>query len=261
MRIAMGIEYNGSQYFGWQRLSDHVSVQQTLESALSIVANHPVNVSCAGRTDSGVHAQAQVIHFNTDSERENHGWLLGTNAHLPDDISVIWVQPVSEEFHARFSATARAYRYVIINRLASPAILQPQASWIHYDLDHERMHEAAQLLLGENDYNAYRAVGCQSKSSIRIVEYINVSRCGEYIYVDIKADAFLHHMVRNIVGVLLAIGSGEQEIGWSLEVLKTLDRTKAGVTAPANGLYMVAVDYPEQFNLPEPPRCIQFSAE
>ena len=260
MRIAMGIEYNGSHYYGWQRLSDLVSVQQSLEEALSIVANHDVTVQCAGRTDTGVHAQAQVIHFETDSIRDERNWLLGTNANLPKDISVIWVQETTEEFHARFSAVARTYRYIINNSHSRPAILQQQTTWIHYYLDQQRMHAAAQLLVGRHDFNAYRAAGCQSKTSIRNVQLLNVTQQQNYIYIDIRADAFLHHMVRNIVGVLLAIGRGDREIDWSRQVLESQDRRQAGITAPANGLYMVSVDYPDQFKLPRAPAVIQFNS-
>lgn len=260
MRIAMGIEYNGSHYYGWQRLSDLVSVQQSLEEALSIVANHEVTVQCAGRTDTGVHAQAQVIHFDSDSIRDKRNWLLGTNANLPKDISVIWVQEMSNEFHARFSAVARSYRYIIYNSRSRPAIFQQQTTWIHYFLDQQRMHTAAQLLIGRHDFNAYRAAGCQAKTSIRNVQLLEVTQQQDYIYIDIKADAFLHHMVRNIVGVLLAIGRGDREIDWSREVLESQDRRQAGITAPANGLYMVSVDYPDQFNLPDAPAVIQFNS-
>ncbi len=249
MRIAMGIEYNGCHYYGWQRLTDLVSVQQSVEEAVSCVANHVVTVQCAGRTDTGVHAQAQVIHFDTESVRNERSWLLGTNANLPKDISIIWVREMPEDFHARFSAIARAYRYVIVNTQSRPAILQQQCSWIHNPLDHERMHEAAQGLKGCHDFNAYRASGCQAKTSIRTIENICVSRSQQYIFMDIKADAFLHHMVRNIMGVLIPIGSGERDVSWSQQVLDSRDRRKAGITAPANGLYMVAVDYPEKFKL------------
>ncbi|VAW70789.1 tRNA pseudouridine(38-40) synthase [hydrothermal vent metagenome] len=259
MRIAMGIEYNGSHYHGWQRLTDLVSVQQALEEAVSCVANHPVTVQCAGRTDTGVHAQAQVIHFDSESLRDERSWLLGTNANLPKDISVIWAIKVDEDFHARFSATARSYRYIIVNSISRPAIFQQQCSWIHYPLDHERMQEAAQSLVGRNDFNALRASACQAKTSIRTIERINISRKQQYIFMDIKANAFLHHMVRNIIGVLIPIGSGEREIDWCQQVLQSKDRKKAGVTAPANGLFMVAVDYPPHFNIPTAPPLIELT--
>ncbi len=228
MRIAIGVEYNGAGYHGWQRQADKDSVQHRLEQALSKVADHPVVLSCAGRTDKGVHALGQVAHFDTRVRRSDRGWLLGANSSLPADISVTWVRPVAEDFHARFHATARYYRYVILNRLSRPAVLADQACWFHPPLDTERMQSAAQYLVGEHDFTSYRAVGCQSKSVIRVVEFIRISRAADFVYIDVKADAFLHHMVRNIAGVLLAVGAGRQPPGWAREVLDARDRTWGG---------------------------------
>jgi len=260
MRIAIGVEYSGARYHGWQRQRSQDSIQERLEKALSIVANKPIRLVCAGRTDTGVHAQGQVAHFDTDVDRSDRGWLLGANSNLADDISVMWVQRVTTEFHARFKASARLYRYIILNRLSRPAILQQAVCWHYQSLSVSKMLEASRYLIGKHDFNSYRAVGCQSKSAIRVVEFIKINRSGDFIYIDIKANAFLHHMVRNIVGVLLVIGRGEQQTDWSKQVLEACDRTKAGMTAPAQGLYFVAAYYPKIFGLPSVPVPIEFSA-
>ncbi|WP_283125341.1 tRNA pseudouridine(38-40) synthase TruA [Providencia stuartii] len=249
-RIALGIEYNGSRYYGWQRQQEVKSVQCCLEEALSKVANQPISVFCAGRTDAGVHATGQVVHFDSPVVRKEAAWTMGVNTHLPDDIAVRWCQGVDEEFHARFSATARRYRYVIFNHRYRPAILSNGVTHFHYPLDEKRMHQAAQVLLGENDFTSFRAVQCQSRTPWRNVMHVQVSRHGNYVVVDIKANAFVHHMVRNIVGSLLEIGCGNQDINWMAELLELKDRTKAAATAKAEGLYLVAVDYPEKFALP-----------
>ncbi|WP_340618394.1 tRNA pseudouridine(38-40) synthase TruA [Xenorhabdus entomophaga] len=252
VKIALGIEYDGSRYYGWQRQQEVRSVQACLEKALSKVANEPISVFCAGRTDAGVHATGQVVHFETSAQRKEAAWTMGVNTHLPPDIAVRWVKMADDEFHARFSATARRYRYVIFNHRYRPAVLARGVTHFHYPLDEKKMHEAAQSLLGENDFTSFRAVQCQSNSPWRNMMHINVSRHGHYIVVDIKANAFVHHMVRNIVGSLLEIGCGNQDIGWMAELLALKDRTKAAATAKAEGLYLVAVDYPEHFGLPEP---------
>ncbi len=249
-RIALGIEYNGSHYCGWQRQKDVISVQGRLEEALSKIAAEPISVLCAGRTDTGVHATGQVVHFETSSERKEAAWTMGANTHLPSDIAVRWCKPVDDEFHARFSAAARRYRYVIFNHRYRPAILSNGITHFHYPLDEKRMHEAAQTLLGEHDFTSFRALQCQSKTPWRNVMHVNVSRHGNYVVVDIKANAFLHHMVRNIVGSLLEIGRGNQGIDWLGHLLALKDRTKAAATAKAEGLYLVGVDYPEKFALP-----------
>ncbi len=253
MRIALGIEYNGSHYFGWQRQREVVSVQAKLEQALSTVANHPVEVACAGRTDAGVHGTGQVVHFDTDAIRKPVAWTMGVNANLPLDIAVRWAKPVTDDFHARFSATARRYRYIIFNSPLRPGILNNGVSHYHGDLDVEKMHLAGQCLLGENDFTSFRAVQCQSRSPWRNVMHLNVSRHGQYVVVDIKANAFVHHMVRNIVGSLIVVGRGEQPVEWIKWLLEAKDRTLAGATAKAEGLYLVDVDYPLQFELPQVP--------
>lgn len=252
MRVALGVEYDGSCFSGWQLQAHARSVQGCLEQALARVADHNVRVHCAGRTDAGVHARAQVAHFDTHAARSLHSWVLGTNANLPDPISVLWARSVSEEFHARFTATGRSYRYLILNRRSRPALLRGKATWEHRALDAERMHAAAQHLLGEHDFSAYRAQGCQAKSPVRCVRRIDIRRQGEWIVLDIEANAFLHHMVRNIAGVLMAIGQGKQPTAWSRQVLETRDRTLGGVTAPPDGLYLTRVQYPQRYAIPAP---------
>jgi len=250
MKFAACIEYDGSAYCGWQRLSHAASVQAKVEQALSKVAAEPVYVTCAGRTDSGVHAVGQVIHFETGVERTERAWLLGTNVNLPYDIAIRWVKPVSADFNARFSALSRRYRYIILNRQAKPAVLYKKVAWYHNKLDAEAMHQAAQALWGEHDFSSFRAAGCQARHARREVQQITVTRQGDFIFVDIVANAFLHHMVRNIVGSLLKVGTGEQAIAWMATLLDCQDRKQAGITAPANGLYFVFVEYPAEFALP-----------
>ena len=255
MRVALGIEYDGTSYNGWQRQKNGIGVQQRLEEALALVANEAVEVVCAGRTDTGVHASGQVAHFDTSAERSERGWLLGANTNLPPDISVSWVQRVSDEFHARFSATSRRYRYVILNRLQRSALHRHRAWWVHQPLDEKIMHEAAQSLLGEHDFSAFRAAGCQANSAMRELTSISVARSGDWVTLEVTANAFLMHMVRNITGTLAAIGQGEQPVGWVSEVLASGDRTLGGVTAPPHGLTLVAVDYPEAFGIPAAVGC------
>ena len=250
MRIALGIEYDGSNYNGWQTQKHGTGIQAVLEQALSKVANHEVAVTCAGRTDAGVHALEQVVHFDSDADRDMRAWVLGSNANLPDDISVLWAEVVEDDFHARFSALSRTYRYIVLNREVRPAILASKVSWDFRPLDTQKMQQAAQPLLGEHDFTSYRTVHCQSKTPMRNVMQLDISRDGDFVYIDIEANAFLHHMVRNIAGVLMSIGAGEQEPSWSQEILDKKDRTEGGVTAPAAGLYFMAVAYPEKYGLP-----------
>jgi tRNA pseudouridine38-40 synthase len=249
-RIALGIEYDGSRYCGWQYQDHSPSVQEKVEQALAKVANHGVRVNCAGRTDTGVHALGQVVHFDTGVERPDHAWVLGSNANLPDDISVLWAKPVSADFHARFSAVRRRYRYVIFNRPIRPAILATRASWEYRPLRVERMCEAAQYLIGEHDFSSYRALACQAKSPIRTLHSLDINRHEEIVLLDLEANGFLHHMVRNIAGVLMKIGAGEAEPIWAREVLELRDRTQGGVTASPHGLYFVTAYYPEHFSIP-----------
>ncbi len=227
-------------------------MQQRLEEALATVANEVVEVVCAGRTDTGVHATGQVVHFDTSSERSRRGWLLGANSSLPDDISVTWVQPVDDSFHARFSATARSYRYRILNRLQRSALYRDRAWWVYQPLDADAMREASQHLLGRHDFSAFRAAGCQASSAVREITHVTVDRDGDWITLEVTANAFLQHMVRNIAGTLVAIGLGEQELAWAVEVLRRRDRTAGGIAAPPHGLTLVSVDYPASYNIPKP---------
>ena len=243
MRIALGIEYDGSRFFGWQRQKHAVSVQQTLEQAISEVANHPVGVHAAGRTDTGVHATEQVVHFDSSAERDSRAWVMGVNANLPDSVSVLWAKAVREDFNARHCALSRCYRYVVLNRPTRPAILQGKVTWIHQALDSDRMQEAALILKGTHDFSAYRAATCQSRNPVRTVYRLSVRRQDEFVFIDILANGFLHHMVRNIAGVLMTIGKGEQAIAWTQTVLESRDRESGGITAPASGLYLVKVQY------------------
>ena len=254
MRIAMGIEYDGSHFCGWQAQKEDVpTVQENLQAGLSRVANVEVKVICAGRTDAGVHACGQVIHFDCDSERSERSWVYGTNANMAPSVSVLWAKPVQEDFHARFSALRRRYRYVIATRSIRPTFAAGRVSWDHRTLDVQRMQQAAQYLLGEHDFNAYRAAACQAHSSVRTLYRLNVQRREDLIIIDLEANAFLQHMVRNIAGVLMAIGAGEQEVGWSRDVLETCDRTQGGITAPPYGLYFMGVEYPPEFAIPQIP--------
>jgi tRNA pseudouridine38-40 synthase len=252
-RIALGIEYDGASVFGWQRQREVPSVQEYLEKALSKVANQPIQVQCAGRTDAGVHATGQVVHFDCDVPRAERAWTLGVNANLPDSIAVTWAQDVDDNFHARFSATHRRYRYIIHNSKMRPAILNHGVTHVHKPLDAAKMHEAAQALLGEHDFTSFRASLCQSKTPFRNVTNVSVYRQGRYVVIDIKANAFLHHMVRNITGCLMDIGLHKHQPIWLKELLDLKERAKASATAKAAGLYLVDVDYPEQFNIPKTP--------
>ena len=245
MRIAIGIEYDGTAYNGWQRQRSGIGVQERIERALSDVANEAVEVTCAGRTDAGVHASGQVAHFDTSADRTSRGWLLGANSALPDDINLNWAQPVSDDFHARFSATSRSYRYVILNRLARSALHRNRAWWLYQALDDRAMHAAAQALLGEHDFSAFRAAGCQASSPVRRITAISVGRDGDWLNIEVTANAFLQHMVRNITGALVVIGAGEQGVDWAREVLESRDRKQGGMAAPARGLTLVRVTYPD----------------
>lgn len=251
MRIALGIEYDGSRFCGWQMQSHGTrTVQHEIEKALSVVADSRVQVICAGRTDTGVHATGQVVHFDTQVDRLNKAWVMGTNANLPEDVCVHWAKPVGPDFSARFSATLRSYRYIILNRTARPALLSSRVTWVHGKLDAATMHDAAQALLGENDFTSFRSSACQARHATRLVQSIVVSTAGDFVYVDISANAYLHHMVRNIVGSLLQVGKSEKPVAWVGELLALKDRTRAGPTASAEGLYLVAVQYPDEYDLP-----------
>ncbi len=253
MRIAIGIEYDGSGFAGWQRQSHARSVQACVEAALARIAGHPVATRCAGRTDAGVHACGQVVHFDTGAARPERAWVLGTNAHLPGDVAVRWARAVEEGFDARFSATARVYRYLILEGPARPALLRHRAAWHHGPrLDEARMAEAARALVGEHDFSAFRAAGCQARHAVRTVARLEVGRAGDVVWLEIEANAFLHHMVRIVAGSLLLVGRGERPVEWIGELLAGRDRAAAGPTAPAAGLYLLGARYPARFGLPGP---------
>ncbi|WP_022975716.1 tRNA pseudouridine(38-40) synthase TruA [Nevskia ramosa] len=256
VRWVAGVEYHGSRYSGWQIQARRPSVQGAVEAALSSVANQPVATICAGRTDSGVHALGQVVHFDSAAARDPYGWLLGSNSRLPPDIALRWVQPVagdfSARFSARFSATSRRYRYVIHNDRARSALLAERATWIAHALDADAMHEAAQALVGEHDFSAFRAAECQAKTATRRLESLHVWRSRQFVVIDVRANAFLHHMVRNITGSLLEVGSQRRPAAWIAELLAGRDRSLSGMTAAAQGLYFVGPDYPAEFGLPPP---------
>jgi tRNA pseudouridine38-40 synthase len=226
-------------------------VQSVVEEALSKVADEAIESTCAGRTDAGVHALGQVVHFDSSADRMNRGWMLGANSNLPDDVSARWAKRVDPAFHARYSATSRSYRYLILNRLARSALTRDRAWWVHQPLNERDMQQAARSLLGEHDFSAFRAAGCQASTPVREVSKIQVTRDGDWITVDITANAFLQHMVRNIAGVLVAIGQGEEGPTWASEVLEGRDRTKGGIAAPAHGLTLMSVAYPANFDLPQ----------
>lgn len=249
-RLAAAIEYDGSGFSGWQ-IQDHArSVQAAVERALSRVADEPIKVVCAGRTDAGVHAAGQIVHFDTRARRPMRSWAFGANSQLPKGVSVLWAREVAGDFHARFSALRRCYRYVILNRPVRPTFLAWRVAWAFRELDVAAMQEAAGHLLGEHDFSAYRARACQAKSPVRTVYRLEVSRRGDLVFIDVEANAFLHHMVRNIAGVLMEIGAGKRPPDWAAEVLTARERALGGVTAPPHGLYLMAVSYPARFGLP-----------
>ncbi len=254
LRIALGIEYDGSAYAGWQTQRRLRTLQNITERALASIAAEPVSLTCAGRTDAGVHACGQVAHFDTHARRSTRAWVLGANSELPQDVSICWALPVPAHFHARYCAEARTYRYIILNRLARAALAASRATWIHRPLDHERMAQAAQALVGEHDFSAFRSAECQARSPIRRMERIAVERHDDWVLIEATANAFLHHMMRNIAGLLIAIGRGDAAPGRAQEVLAGRDRARSAATAPPQGLYLLSVRYPAAFALPPPRR-------
>ena len=257
-RYALAVEYDGSGFSGWQRLSKlgapeadvPRSVQAALEAALQGVANAPVDTVCAGRTDAGVHGLSQVVHFDSDAQRDPRAWTLGVTGHLPPQVAALWCQPVADDFNARFSAVARRYRYRIVNRITRPGFQRRFLSWERRPLDADAMHEAAQALLGERDFSAFRSSQCQATHAWRNLQWLQVRRQHQQVIVDVQANAFLHHMVRNLVGSLMMVGSGERDAQWLHEVMESKDRTLAGPTAPPNGLSFIGPLYPAQWGLP-----------
>ncbi|HWZ71457.1 MAG TPA: tRNA pseudouridine(38-40) synthase TruA [Casimicrobiaceae bacterium] len=250
MRIALGLEYHGTPFHGWQSQADGSGVQNALERALSEIAGQRVGVIAAGRTDSGVHATLQVVHFDTDVHRPETAWVRGVNALLPDAVAVHWAMPVTDQFHARFNATGRHYTYLLLDRPVRPALLHGRAGWYHQPLALARMREAASALIGRHDFTTFRAAECQAKSPVRTLDRLDIAREGNMIRFDLHADAFLYRMVRNIVGALVYVGNGRQPPSWIGELLAGRDRTRAAPTFASAGLYFTGVDYPIHFNLP-----------
>ena len=253
MRIALGVEYDGSQYHGWQAQTGLYTVQQVVESALSQVADSEVSVVCAGRTDTGVHATHQVVHFDTTAFRSMRSWTYGANAFLPKDVCVKWAKIMPDDFHARYSALSRRYRYYIYNSPIRPSLLRSNLTWNYRHLDHKLMAASAQCLIGEKDFTSFRSVECQSNTPMRHVHEVQVRRYGELVVIEILANAFLHHMVRNIAGVLMAVGSNRKRVEWVNEVLLARDRRLGAETAPPYGLYLVEVVYPDRFEIVKQP--------
>ncbi|HSG75210.1 MAG TPA: tRNA pseudouridine(38-40) synthase TruA [Burkholderiales bacterium] len=250
MRIALALEYDGSRFLGWQTQPGGGTVQDTLQAALSGIAGAPVQVTCAGRTDRGVHARGQVVHFDTEAERPDSAWVRGVNALLPDSVAVLWAIRVADEFHARYAARARTYRYVLLNRPVRPALAARHAGWYHTTLNIDAMRAAARQLVGEHDFSAFRSAECQAKSPVRTLHALEVEARGERIDFLLRANAYLHHMVRNIVGTLIYVGNGRHAPAWVGEVLASRDRARAAPTFAAEGLYLERVEYAERWGLP-----------
>ncbi len=253
MRIAIGIEYDGSSYSGWQKQKSGNTIQDHVEKALTKVANSLVMIVCAGRTDAGVHALEQIAHFDVNVIRDLRAWVMGANTYLPRDIRILWAKHVAENFHARYCAIARYYRYVIRNRPYRSAFLHTQETWYYRPLDVDIMQSGANFLVGKHDFSSFRARHCQSKSPVRMMYLIDVNREGENIHIDLVANAFLHHMVRNITAVLIKIGSRQKPPEWALQILLAKDRQAGDVTALPFGLYLVGIYYPKQFEMQNHP--------
>ena len=251
MRLALGIEYDGSPFSGWQIQPDAFTIQGEVERGLSQIAAGPIRVFCAGRTDAGVHATYQIVHFDTEVVRPSGAWVRGLNALVSENISALWATEVAPDFHARYSALRRTYRYFLLNREQRPALLAKKIGWYHRTLDVQPMSLAASTLIGQHDFSAFRSSECQAKSPVRTVEAISVRAFGDVIIFDITANAFLHHMVRNIVGTLVYIGAGKQSVDWMREILKSRDRSIAAPTFSPNGLYLISVNYDPQWKLPD----------
>jgi tRNA pseudouridine38-40 synthase len=257
-RVAIGVEYDGSAYHGWQRQPHCNSVQETLQAALGRIANEPVELTCAGRTDAGVHARAQVAHFDSSAQRSARGWLFGVNSLLPPSINLRWVQPVTDQFHARYAARRRSYRYLVLNRPTRSALAAGRALVVYPRLDAALMQTAAEALIGEHDFSAFRAAECQARSPVRTIEALSVLRRGDWISIEVTANAFLQHMVRNIVGTLLAVGRGEAGTQRTREQLESRQRSTGEATAAAHGLYFWRVEYPSEFGVPDDSGMIDF---
>ncbi len=258
MRIAICVEYDGSRFCGWQVQTGQPSVQEHLETAISAVADHEVTIHGAGRTDAGVHACGQMAHFDSPSNRSSHSWTMGANSGLLEGISVLWAHRVDASFHARFSAESRSYRYVILNRPVRPAYLSGRVSWIPRHLDEAKMRAGAAHLVGTHDFSAFRSAHCSNKVPVKHVSEMSINRKGDWVWIDIQANGFLHNMVRIIAGTLIAVGVGDRSIDWVGDVLQGLDRTRAGATSTPDGLYFVSASYPGQYGLPSSPAACRY---
>lgn len=250
-RIALGLAYDGSAWQGWQTQPHRDTVQDTLEQALAQFAQSPVPTICAGRTDTGVHATTQIVHLDTELERRTESWVRGVNAFLPSSISVSWAQVVSDEFHARFSATSRTYTYLLWRGRVRPALWAGRAGWTHHTLDLSAMQVAAASLVGEHDFSAFRSSQCQAASPVRTMTRLDIREQGPFLVFTLQANAFLHHMVRNIIGTLLHVGQGREAVDWTVDLLAQKDRRLAAPTFMPDGLYLRDVGYPSSFNLTE----------
>jgi tRNA pseudouridine38-40 synthase len=251
VRIVCGVEYDGAAFQGWQiQAAGARTVQSAVEQAFGCIADEPVHTICAGRTDTGVHATGQVVHFDTAAERPERAWTLGGNTHLPADVAIRWARPVDPDFHARFSAVDRRYRYLVVEGAIRPALWRARAGWSTHALDVDAMRAAADHLTGEHDFSAFRTAACQARDPVRCVHALEVERQGPFVAIDIRANGFLHNMVRIITGTLLTVGRRECPPEWTAELLAGRDRTAGGATAPAQGLYFLGPSYPERFALP-----------
>lgn len=253
MRYVIGIEYDGSEFLGWQIQRQEPTVQGCVERAVASVAGHEARVICSGRTDTGVHALCQVAHFDSDVQRPERSWVLGLNSNLPPGISVLWIREIDDSFHARFSAFSRSYRYLIVNRWIRPALEARRMSWCRIPLDADKMQQAAQALLGEHDFTSFRARACQARHAVREIQQISVRRTADVVALEVTANGFLYHMVRNIAGSLIRVGAGDEKVSWVKEVLDKMDRAEAAPTAPPEGLYFLGARYPESYGLPLEP--------
>jgi tRNA pseudouridine38-40 synthase len=256
MRHAIALEYDGRAFCGFQSQPSGCGVQDALERALAAIAGSPVRIAPAGRTDAGVHATSQIVHFDAPGERPLNAWVRGVNAHLPESAAVLWCAPVAIDFHARFAATSRHYTYLLLDRAVRPALLHGRVGWFHVPLDVDAMADAAQMLVGTHDFSSFRAAGCQAKSPVKTLARLDVVREGSFVRFDVSAGAFLHHMVRNIVGALVDVGASRRTRAWLADVLAAADRRRGAATFAPDGLYFAGADYDARFALPSTRRAV-----